>query len=467
TYLFNCDTQLGSDLLSESDNVAADLLDFSATLLQPININLGLTSLQVINPNLSLTLNSTSGFENVIGAALGDSIVGNNRDNDLRGGAGNDVLTGNSGNDFLAGGAGNDVYKFDADTPLGTDTLEESAGGTDTLDFSATTTVALTVDLSAGSNQVVNSNLTLNLGSGNVIENVIGGAQGDVLTGNSLDNRLSGRGGSDTYVFDADAPLGTDTVDDQGNATDSDTLDFSQTTTQPITVGLSTINPQAVNSNLVLIDNKSIENVIGGAGDDEIVGDARSNILRGGPGNDFIDGGGGADFLYGEDGNDFIVPGGDGGVVDAGPGQDGIVLYGTPGDDDITIARGNGPIVLFTLNGKTTTIPYSNGETVFVYAGKGNDRVRMDATGGAKWSAAFYGEKGNDTLIGSANDDLLNGGKGNDILIGGSGNDTLIGGPGHDLLFRGSVDDFLNGRHGKDIDRWNRARPTRWRHWNQ
>ena len=68
---------------------------------------------------------------------------------------------------------------------LGSDTIDESGGGVDTLDFSATTTRAVAIDLGNAAAQVVNAGLTLTLSAGNTIENVIGGALGDTITGNA------------------------------------------------------------------------------------------------------------------------------------------------------------------------------------------------------------------------------------------------------------------------------------------
>ena len=168
----------------------------------------------------------------------------------IDGGAGNDTITSGTRDDVLIGGAGDDTYRFDTDAALGRDVIDESGGGIDTLDFSSTTTRAVNIDLSnpgqvvnfspttttrAGSialsnpgDQVVNANLTLNLSAGNTIENVIGGALGDTLIGNSLNNVFEGGGGNDilgggdldvasgagndTYRFDTDNALGTDSI---------------------------------------------------------------------------------------------------------------------------------------------------------------------------------------------------------------------------------------------------------------
>ena len=87
--------------------------------------------------------------------------------------------------------------------------INESGGGVDTLDFSATTSRAVAVNLSNPAAQVVNAGLTLTLSAGNTIENVTGGALGDTLTGNALNNSLSGGAGNDTL----DGGAGTDALD--------------------------------------------------------------------------------------------------------------------------------------------------------------------------------------------------------------------------------------------------------------
>ena len=51
----------------------------------------------------------------------------------------------------------------------------------------------------------------------------------------------------------------------------------------------------------------SIENVIGSAYDDKLIGDQGSNVLSGGGGNDTINGGGGADVMSGGTGSDVFV----------------------------------------------------------------------------------------------------------------------------------------------------------------
>ncbi len=140
------------------------------------------------------TINS----DTVVGDALANSFTGGGGNDTLNTGAGNDTLSGGAGNDTLIGGAGNDSYSFDTDLALGNDTLNEAGGGVDTLNFSATTALSVTVNLGLATNQVVNTTNRITLGSVSTFENVIGGSLADTLTGNNLANSFKGGGGNDT-----------------------------------------------------------------------------------------------------------------------------------------------------------------------------------------------------------------------------------------------------------------------------
>ena len=152
----------------------------------------------------NLTLTGTSDI-NGTGNAGNNILTGNIANNTLLGGAGNDILDGGAGNDILDGGAGNDIldgganndtYSFLANTPLGSDTILETAiGGIDTIDFTVTR-VPVNVNLSITTPQTVNNNLKL-LFANNVIENATGGTSNDSLTGNALNNTLNGQNGND------------------------------------------------------------------------------------------------------------------------------------------------------------------------------------------------------------------------------------------------------------------------------
>ncbi len=359
TYRFNTDLALGSDTLNEAGG-GTDTLDFGVTATRSVVIDLSKTTLQVVNAGLSLTLSSGAVIENVIAGAL------------------NDTLTGNSLNNSLVGGAGNDTYFFDTDLTLGTDSINEAGGGTDTLNFSATTTKALTIDLSNAAAQVVNTGLTLTLSSDTTIENVVGGALNDTITGNSRPNAFTGGAGNDTYLFNTDLALGSDTVDEAGGGTD--TLDFGVTTTRNIVLDLSKTTLQVVNAGLMLTltSGTTFENVIGGVMNDTFTGNSLANVLTGGAGNDT--------YLFTTDlalGSDTIN--------EAGGGTDTLDFSGTAGRNVvIDLSRATSQVVNAGL-----TLTLSSGATI------------ENVVGGTL----------NDTFTGNSLNNVLTGRSGNDLYL--------------------------------------------------
>ncbi|MGQ0637556.1 MAG: S8 family serine peptidase [Planctomycetaceae bacterium] len=231
-YLFNSNVALGNDTVVEVAGGGTDLFDFSQTTTLGVTINLGLTTAQTVNANLTLNLSAADVIENVTGGIQNDTLTGNALANTLSGGNGNDVLSGGAGNDVLIGGAGNDqlageagddIYTFKADSALGAKTIiEQAGGGVDTLDFSTTTTLGVSVDLSLTAAQVVNTNLTITLSNGETLERAIGTTRNDVLRGNSLNNLLLGGAGNDLLVGSVGRDFliggsGADTVDGGGD----------------------------------------------------------------------------------------------------------------------------------------------------------------------------------------------------------------------------------------------------------
>ena len=428
TYVFDADSPLGADTVTEAASSDVDTLDFSDTTL-PITINLSTGAPQFINGNLTLTLSAGNVIENVNGGGANDQITGNNRDNELAGGAGNDRLVGLDGDDILRGGDGDDNYVFDVDSSLYDETDFDSegdrifesvgSGGTDTLDFSLTTAQALIVNLGRGVPRVINTNLLLALTACHSVENVIGGSLGDIIIGNTLDNVLEGGGGNDiiagsrgddTYVFDLDLSLGSDQI---GELADSeagiDTIDFSKTTGtgagnpfddfQLNTVALQSVNP---NLSLRLSNNLAFDNVTGGAGPDYLTGNDLDNIILGGGGNDV---------LLGRPGNDTLEGGAGSDVLDAGTGND---VYRFDADTPLGFDQVNEG-----FDAGRDTLDFS--ETSLGVT------VNLRSVGFQVVNANLL------LLLGAGNslEDLI-GGSGDDTLTGNSLDNTLTGGPGND-----------------------------------
>ena len=159
---------------------------------------------------------------------------------------------------------------------MGSDTIV--ATSTETLDFSGLNFgTGIDVDLNLrNSAQTVVDHLGQQLEltfegsfSRALVENVIGTNQDDAITANSRANRLEGGLGSDTYL--SSFVSSNDTIielDGQG----VDTLDYSSSFSN-LTIDLREIS-------------EGVEDVVGGSGNDTIIGNSLNNRLEGGEGDD-------------------------------------------------------------------------------------------------------------------------------------------------------------------------------------
>ncbi|MFO0849594.1 MAG: PKD domain-containing protein [Gemmataceae bacterium] len=275
-------------------------------------------------------------FENVIGTPGDDTVFGTAGPNRLVGGGGNDRLVGRGGDDTLVGGAGDDLldggpgsdtYEFGADAG-GADQVIEAQGpdvDADTLDFRGLPH-GVTVDISKP-DAVVGADLSVALSDPLAVENLVGTAFADVLTGNDRpnvieggagDDSLAGGLGADTYRF-AGENLGTDTVteaDPAGPAgggeavpaavggPNTDTLDFAGVL-GGVVVDLESAAKQGADGAgvyVVLTDPTRFEAVVGTAFPDVLKGNGADNTLIGGGGRDDLDGRAGNDTLRGGSG---------------------------------------------------------------------------------------------------------------------------------------------------------------------
>jgi serralysin len=139
-------------------------------------------------------------------------------------------------------------------------------------------------------------------------DTMYGGGGNDIFFGGPGNDRIYGEQGNDIAfgeegddVFFATSNDGNDFYD---GGPGTDTIDFSAITANAainLTTGIAT-SSQTGTDTLV-----SIENVIGGTGNDTITGSNVANILNGGRGNDRIEGMGGKDILTGGLGSDTFV----------------------------------------------------------------------------------------------------------------------------------------------------------------
>ncbi|WP_162245650.1 peroxidase family protein [Brevundimonas sp. Root1279] len=201
----------GNDVLSGRgglDNLiggaGVDMVSYAAAAAG-VNVNLNGSVASNDGDGASDTL---SGFENVTGSALNDTLVGSGGANVLWGGTGADYLIGLDGDDTLhggsgvantlQGGSGNDHYVL---TAAGDSIVELAGGGADWVDtLSSTHTLAANVE-----------NVTYT-GAGNFVGN--GNADANVITGGIGNDTLNGKGGNDTLNGGA----GNDIAQLTGNA---------------------------------------------------------------------------------------------------------------------------------------------------------------------------------------------------------------------------------------------------------
>lgn len=123
---------------------------------------------------------------------------------------------------------------------------------------------------------------------------------------------MNGGSENDTYLFDTDTLLGSDTI---GEGTSplggADTLDFSSS-------GLALNLADLAGTVLAVLDGTAtvlvlnypanvLENVVAGSGNDVLLGNDLDNVLDAGAGDDVIEGRGGDDDLTGGSGSDLFV----------------------------------------------------------------------------------------------------------------------------------------------------------------
>lgn len=240
---------------------------------------------------IDLTTVSASG-----GSDKADTLVGDASDNTLRGYGGDDALNGGGGNDVLYGGLGDDRL-VGGD---GADTLDGGAGA-DTADYSSAAG-ALTVTLTSTYMQDTGSAGKDTLTG---IENLIGGASGDTLSGSSAANRLDGGGEADVLRGDAGADtLIGGTGDDilQGGGDDDalvggDGFDIVsyEAAIAGVQIDLTKVGVMQNTHGDGFDSLSGIEGLKGSAFADVFIGSAQNESFEGGAGNDIIDGGSGVD----------------------------------------------------------------------------------------------------------------------------------------------------------------------------
>ena len=358
-------------------------------------------------------------IENIMGSNTGnDKLYGDDGANRIWGYGGNDDVYGRGGNDTLYGGDGND--RLIGGT--GADYLDGGAG-TDTADYSGSSSkITIRLDNStaeeggdAAGDQLVN------------IENITGSAHDDYIAADGGANHLIGGAGNDYLRGNGGADIidGGDGIDVANYHTSSAAVRIDLST--GVHTGGDAEGDQLVN----------IENIVGSAHDDVLIGDASNNGL-------YAEGG--IDQLYGLDGDDTLNAYGSGADhLDGGSGTDTVRYRWASSGVTVDLASGRGTA------GDATGDVYVSIENI-AGSNTGNDKLYGDDGANRIWgyygNDDLYGRLGNDTLYGQGGNDFLDGGNSKDTLYGGAGNDVLNGGDDWhtadvDKLYGGDGDDHL------------------------
>jgi Ca2+-binding RTX toxin-like protein len=264
----------------------------------------------------------------------------------------------------------------------------------------------------------------------------------DFLFGGNGDDRIYGNGGNDIIWggYGNDLINGGDGIDTAAytDMTGSVIVDLAITTAQNTGVyGRDTL--------------VGIENLISGAGNDTLRGNAVANVLSGQEGNDLLEGRAGNDTLNGGDGADTLL-GGDGddlitteGLAFANDVADGGLGIDTLDYSGLSLAVG-APGVTLDLRLATAQDTIAAGIDTISNIENVIGSVRNDVLNGSDVANIVNGGAGNDTINGNGGDDILNGSTGSDILSGGDGNDVLNGG----MFGAAGEKDTLTGGAGAD-----------------
>jgi uncharacterized repeat protein (TIGR01451 family) len=120
-------------------------------------------------------------------------------------------------------------------------------------------------------------------------------------------------------------------------------------------------------------------------------------------------------------------------------GQTDLVVWGSASANNIQVQAAAQGMVRVIMD-RVTYGPFQPTARIVVFAGSGNDTVRIDSS--IKQAALVFGDQGNDTLYAGNSPTVLVGGDDQDTLIAGRGRNLLLGGLGADRL-DGSVGDNL------------------------
>jgi Ca2+-binding RTX toxin-like protein len=389
--------------------------------------------LLIVNSSADVTEEGSTSANDTVESSVSYSLASNVDTLVLEGSAnltatangGNDTLVSNAGVDTLVGGGGHDVFVVNNPGDLlvnvtASDTIESS--------------VSYGLPAGAAALVVTGNGLTGtgNSGSGTLIAR----GSGDSLVAASGVATLIGAGSTDFFVNNS----GDGVLDSSYSA--HDTIDSSVSYSLPANVDELRLGGSG---NLTGTGNEDEQNtLIGGSGNDTLVGTALENTFYGGSGADTIDAGPGGNRVYL----------GSGGTAD----QPTEVFADASGTSDLTnayIYGGSGVSNLY--GGPGYNYLQAGSGTAAIYAGAGTNQIYGDTAAGASGPLLIFGNAaGTDaatesTLYGGSGGDVIYGGPGSDLIYAGSGADTVYSGSGYETSYGGSGADVLYGGQGSDL----------------
>ena len=475
-------------------------------------------SIHLVGDNNANTLTADADDQFIWGEGGVDTLNGNSLNNKLGGGNGSeaDTLNGNGGDDILLIQRGNDTLNGGANFDIARvadyerlDLVIIPIVNVEKRAFETSDTITIGVNISLGLNSTsmrVGNRQILDLDNGfsnftgsntfqNISANSIVADRGvmtvtsieqyeltafaDNFFGNEQQDVILGLGGNDFIEGGA----GADTID---GGTETDTASYQRSDVAVSVILDATLNASGLQSFGHAEGDRliSIENIVGSAFDDFIIGTQTANDLHGQSGADFMSGLGGNDRVFGGDGNDTlngqegadtlrggnnddVLNGGSGAdSLDGGANTDTASFAGLAGAVSATLFTGGGftPRATEHVGATTATAVASIGGVLSVdtltsienlIGTSFNDSLTGSDTGsnrleGRNGDDTISGLGGDDDLFGGANNDTLNGGLGLDELFGEDGIDTLNGDGGDDTLRGGAGADTLNG--GSETD---------------
>lgn len=354
-----------------------------------------------------------------------DSLEGEEGNDILESGAGDDLLVGGAGNDSIDGGNDLDTVSY-LNSPAGVTVNIDETNNYNNPGFSTDLEPIFTITAGTALDGFGTQDTLRNL------ENIIGSEHDDILIGNSQDNQIQALAGNDLLIGNA----GNDRLDG------GDGIDAVSYRRDPGAVTINLAQNQAQDGFGNTDELFNIENVIGSAFGDRIIGDDNNNVISAGGGNDTVSGAGGNDTLFGEEDNDVLN--GDAGndllIGGSGIGWPSDFLNGGDGSDTASY---------FTApSGVSASLLQKNG-----WAGDatGDQFDSIENLEGSNFDDFLVGDNGNNSLRGLAGKDELDGGLGDDTLKGDDGNDVLWGNDGNDHLAGDAGNDILRGGMGNDV----------------